>query len=227
MDLELVSCSADTKLQLTLLNSTALQKWHWCELLPSIWHLFKCISNQKKKGGWGAAPAYCKSVFNHGKASAYQVTVWNCWCYQVPTGLCQTHYPCILAFPVTPGTRGAESSRAVLFSYKGWARSSHCWVQDGAVSPPSPTPHFRWSLKLHLVNGFLFEAVTYSPRPPSLCKVTTANPSASRCFTEFGLEKRRKQTPPHHHPPPPPQPVPPISPTSHPGRWIRSQKCIS
>lgn len=133
------------------------------------------ISNPKKQ----AAPASWKSVFNHGEG-------------QVPT-----------AFPCEPGAvTGLCRMCSQVLEVQGQAG---LWVLlqgpriavgqglGGSWScPPPPHPPFPWSLKLHLVNGFLYEAPFTPPELPfSLVCVMTANPSASQCFTSWEKEESK------------------------------------
>jgi len=147
-DLELVSCSVDTQASANPTAQPQLSKngsdVNFC-LAYGI-----CLNAEYKKKKGGAAPAYRKSVFDHGTASAYQVTVRNCRCYGVPACLCrQRHNPRVASpFPVIPVTRGAESGRAVLCSLRGpRTAAEHGPVAAGWAMEPCPllpppfTPH--------------------------------------------------------------------------------------
>lgn len=68
--------------------------------------------------------------------------------------------------------------------------------------PSFPTPSLPMVPKATLGQWFSVWSSNLLFPPPSLCKETTANPSASHCFTEFSLEKRRKQTHPFSQFPP-------------------------
>lgn len=139
------------------------------------------------------APESCKPVFNHGKASAYQVGLCA-WCCSMFVQDCVPRYSsCRDRKAVGSSPAGAEDGCG---TRAGWELS---W-------PPPPHPPCPWSLKLHLVNGSPFEAVTSFLF--SLCN--DCKSISTPVLMEFSLGKSRKQT---HPPEPVPHPSPsPVSP---------------